>query len=83
MSRIGLPVPHGFTITAQECVRYGDVGGIDDALRSDVLAALKDLESKAGASFGDAKNPFLVSVRSGAKVSMPGMMDTVLNLGLT
>ncbi len=82
MARIGLPVPHGFTITAQECIRYGQVGAIDDALRNDILQALQGLEQRAGAKFGDSQNPLLVSVRSGAQISMPGMMDTVLNLGL-
>ncbi len=82
MARIGLPVPHGFTITAQECIRYERVGSIDDDLRQDVEAAMQALEAKAGAKFGDPSNPLLVSVRSGASVSMPGMMDTVLNLGL-
>ena len=82
MARIGLPVPHGFTITAQECVRYQQSGAIDDALRQDIEAAMAALEAKAGARFGDRDDPLLVSVRSGAAVSMPGMMDTVLNLGL-
>lgn len=82
MARIGLPVPPGFTITAQECIRYVSVGRIDEGLRSDVEAAMRALEEKAGARFGDRQNPLLVSVRSGAAISMPGMMDTVLNLGL-
>ncbi len=82
MSRIGLPVPHGFTITAQECIRYQDIDHIDEALEADILAAMTVLESKAGRKFGDAEDPLLVSVRSGAMISMPGMMDTVLNLGL-
>jgi pyruvate, orthophosphate dikinase len=81
MSRIGLPVPPGFTITAQECIRY-QKEGIGPALEADILAAMRALETKAGARFGDGENPLLVSVRSGAKISMPGMMDTVLNLGL-
>ncbi|HJQ93906.1 MAG TPA: PEP/pyruvate-binding domain-containing protein, partial [Candidatus Thermoplasmatota archaeon] len=82
MSRIGLPVPPGFTITAQACIEY-QAGGMPKGLMEEVSAALADLERKAKATFGDPKNPLLVSVRSGAAISMPGMMDTVLNLGLT
>ena len=82
MARIGLPVPPGFTITAQECIRYQQSGRIDDQLAADIDAALAELEGKAGAKLGDPANPLLVGVRSGAMVSMPGMMDTVLNLGL-
>jgi pyruvate,orthophosphate dikinase len=82
MARIGLPVPHGFTITAQECVRYQHSGRIDDALATEIGTAMRALETKAGRRFGDAKDPLLVAVRSGAAISMPGMMDTVLNLGL-
>ncbi|WP_336986522.1 pyruvate, phosphate dikinase [Altererythrobacter aquiaggeris] len=83
MASIGLPVPPGFTITTEECVSYL-AGGSDfsDKLRSDVASALQHIEKAVGKPFGDAANPMLVSVRSGARVSMPGMMDTVLNLGL-
>ncbi|MCR2833903.1 pyruvate, phosphate dikinase [Parerythrobacter lacustris] len=83
MAQIGLPVPPGFTITTEECVSYL-AGGSDfsDALRNDVAAALRHIEETVGKRFGDASDPLLVSVRSGARVSMPGMMDTVLNLGL-
>ena len=83
MAGIGLPVPPGFTITTEECVRYLK-GGADfsDGLRQDVAAALTHIERSVGKRFGDADDPLLVSVRSGARVSMPGMMDTVLNLGL-
>ncbi|WP_114519919.1 pyruvate, phosphate dikinase [Altererythrobacter sp. ZODW24] len=83
MASIGLPVPPGFTITTEECVSYL-AGGSDfsDKLRSDVASALEHIEKAVGKPFGDATNPMLVSVRSGARVSMPGMMDTVLNLGL-
>jgi pyruvate,orthophosphate dikinase len=81
MSRIGLPVPPGFTITAQACIEY-QAGGMPKGLMDDVHAALADLERKAKMRFGDPANPLLVSVRSGAAISMPGMMDTVLNLGL-
>ncbi len=82
MASIGLPVPPGFTVTAQECIRYQENGAIDDALAGDIDAAMAGLEDKAGRRFGDASDPLLVSVRSGAAISMPGMMDTVLNLGL-
>ncbi|MBI1401619.1 MAG: pyruvate, phosphate dikinase [Porphyrobacter sp.] len=83
MASIGLPVPPGFTITTEECVSYLR-GGADfsDALRGEVAKALKHVETTVGKRFGDAADPLLVSVRSGARVSMPGMMDTVLNLGL-
>jgi len=83
MASIGLPVPPGFTITTEECVRYlQDGADFSDALRSDVQSALEHVEKTVGKRFGDAADPLLVSVRSGARVSMPGMMDTVLNLGL-
>ncbi len=83
MAGIGLPVPPGFTITTEECVRYLAEGGeFSDALKTDVAAALGHIERAVGKRFGDAGDPLLVSVRSGARVSMPGMMDTVLNLGL-
>jgi pyruvate,orthophosphate dikinase len=83
MAGIGLPVPPGFTITTEECVDYL-AGGSDfsDKLRADVAIALTHIEKAVGKSFGDPADPLLVSVRSGARVSMPGMMDTVLNLGL-
>lgn len=82
MSVLGLPVPHGFTITTDACRSYMRSGwpkGLDDEIRHHV----SHLEKKMGRSLGDAADPLLVSVRSGAKFSMPGMMDTVLNLGLT
>ncbi|KPF65157.1 pyruvate, phosphate dikinase [Porphyrobacter sp. AAP60] len=83
MASIGLPVPPGFTITTEECVRYlTDGADFSDDLRSAVAAALTHVESTVGKNFGNAADPLLVSVRSGARVSMPGMMDTVLNLGL-
>ncbi|OJW61752.1 MAG: pyruvate, phosphate dikinase [Sphingomonadales bacterium 63-6] len=83
MADIGLPVPPGFTITTEECVRYL-AGGSDFSaeLRAEVDTALTHIERSVGKKFGDAADPLLVSVRSGARVSMPGMMDTVLNLGL-
>ena len=83
MTNIGLPVPPGFTITTQVCNEYyRDGGNLPQGLMDDALNALKDVEKGLGKTFGDPKNPLLVSVRSGAKFSMPGMMDTVLNLGL-
>ncbi len=83
MAGIGLPVPPGFTITTEECVRYLAEGGdFSASLKADVQTALGHIEAAAGKRFGDPADPLLVSVRSGARVSMPGMMDTVLNLGL-
>ncbi|MCA0908850.1 pyruvate, phosphate dikinase [Qipengyuania gaetbuli] len=83
MASIGLPVPPGFTIATEECLRYLAEGGdFSDKLRADVAEALAHIERTVGKGFGDASDPLLVSVRSGAAVSMPGMMDTVLNLGL-
>ncbi|MXP42303.1 pyruvate, phosphate dikinase [Altererythrobacter soli] len=83
MASIGLPVPPGFTITTEECVRYLQHGAdFSDDLRREVTKALIHIENTVGKRFGDAADPLLVSVRSGARVSMPGMMDTVLNLGL-
>ncbi|MEP6867765.1 MAG: pyruvate, phosphate dikinase [Novosphingobium sp.] len=83
MAGIGLPVPPGFTITTEECVRYlAEGANFSDELRAGVAASLEHIERAVGKSFGDAGDPLLVSVRSGARVSMPGMMDTVLNLGL-
>ena len=83
MASIGLPVPPGFTITTEMCVKYlAEGANFDDQLRADVASALTHIERTVSKSFGDAADPLLVSVRSGARVSMPGMMDTVLNLGL-
>jgi pyruvate,orthophosphate dikinase len=83
MASIGLPVPPGFTITTEECVAYlQDGADFSDGLRAAVLEALAHVEATVGKRFGDDADPLLVSVRSGARVSMPGMMDTVLNLGL-
>jgi pyruvate,orthophosphate dikinase len=83
MTRTGVPVPPGFTITTEACNTYYDEGQqFPDGLWDQVTEALKDLEAQTGKKFGDPENPLLVSVRSGAKFSMPGMMDTVLNLGL-
>ena len=83
MTNAGLPVPPGFTITTEACNDYFTAGErLPDGLWDDVLAAVKEVEALTGKGFGDAADPLLVSVRSGAKFSMPGMMDTVLNLGL-
>ena len=83
MAGIGLPVPPGFTITTEECVKYLAEGAdFSDELRIQVAEALTHIEKTVGKTFGSAADPLLVSVRSGARVSMPGMMDTVLNLGL-
>jgi len=83
MSSLGLPVPPGFTITTEACVHYYSNGQkYPDGLREQVAAGLAKVEGIVGKTFGDASNPLLVSVRSGARASMPGMMDTVLNLGL-
>ncbi len=83
MTRVGLPVPPGFTVTAQACNAYNALGrAFPDGLEDEVWREVAALEERAGKRFGDRENPLLVSVRSGAAVSMPGMMDTVLNLGL-
>ena len=83
MSRIGLPVPRGFTITCQTCVEYSGAGNIwPEGALDDIDRATRDLEQRCGKRLGDSRDPLLVSVRSGAPFSMPGMMDTVLNLGL-
>ena len=83
MSSLGLPVPPGFTITTEACVHYyANDRRYPAELKAQVEAALKIVEQQTGKAFGDPANPLLVSVRSGARASMPGMMDTVLNLGL-
>src|SRR5438093_7345250 len=82
MTNIGLPVPPGFTITTDVCNEYLRLGELPPGLWDQVLAALRDVEGAMGKKFGDPGDPLLFSVRSGAKFSMPGMMDTVLNLGL-
>ncbi|MCF8051486.1 MAG: pyruvate, phosphate dikinase [Desulfobacterales bacterium] len=83
MVRIGLPVPPGFTVTTEACLAYLDSGGrLPEGMWEQEQEALKAVEKQAGKRFGDPKNPLLVSCRSGAKFSMPGMMDTVLNIGL-
>ena len=83
MSNLDLPVPAGFTITTEVCTAYYDnKGNYPKGLKSEAEAALARVEEAMGAKFGDAKNPLLISCRSGARISMPGMMDTVLNIGL-
>ncbi len=83
MSHAGLPVPPGFTITTEACNEYNALGKkFPDGMWDETLEAMKTIEKETGKKFGDPSNPLLVSVRSGARVSMPGMMDTVLNLGL-
>ena len=84
MSNLGLPVPPGFTITTEVCTDfYAEDRNLPDDLEAQVAQALMTIEASVGAKFGDADNPLLVSVRSGARASMPGMLDTILNLGLT
>ncbi len=84
MSAIGIPVPPGFTITTEVCTEYNALGKetVIETIKEDVESAIVGIENTMGAKFGDNENPLLISVRSGARVSMPGMMDTVLNLGL-
>src|SRR5262245_9621923 len=83
MASLGLPVPPGFTITTEVCTAfYANGNALPDGLKSEVEVALAEIGKAVGAKFGDVASPLLVSVRSGARASMPGMMDTILNLGL-
>ena len=83
MTKIGLPVPQGFTITTEACTKYYEDGKkINEGIEAQIYQKLAQIEKMTGKKFGDSTNPLLVSVRSGARVSMPGMMDTILNLGL-
>ena len=83
MTNIGLPVPQGFTITTEACTQYYEDGQkINDGIFAEIMEYIEKMESITGKKFGDHENPLLVSVRSGARASMPGMMDTILNLGL-
>ena len=83
MTNIGLPVPQGFTITTESCTQYYEDGKkINDEIQAEILSYIEKMEQITGKKFGDHENPLLVSVRSGARASMPGMMDTILNLGL-
>ena len=83
MTNLGLPIPQGFTVTTEACTNYYENGEqVSDEIRQQIFAALGKLEQLQGKTFGDVGDPLLVSVRSGARASMPGMMDTILNLGL-
>ena len=83
MTNLGLPIPQGFTITTEACIEYYDNGEtVSDTIKSQIFSSLRELENITGKKFGNPENPLLVSVRSGARASMPGMMDTILNLGL-
>ena len=83
MTNLGLPVPQGFTITTEACTQYYEDGRqINDEIMAQIMEAITKMEGVTGKKFGDKENPLLVSVRSGARASMPGMMDTILNLGL-
>ena len=83
MTNLGLPVPQGFTITTEACTQYYEDGrAINDEIMGQIMEAITKMEAITGKKFGDKENPLLVSVRSGARASMPGMMDTILNLGL-
>ena len=84
MTNIGLPVPQGFTISTEACTKYYEDGRkINDEIMAQIDEYIVKMEEITGKKFGDAENPLLVSVRSGARASMPGVMDAVLNLGLT
>ncbi len=83
MTNLDLPIPQGFTVTTEACTDYYNNGEkISDEIKEQILANIKDLEDLMGKKFGDMEDPLLVSVRSGSRASMPGMMDTILNLGL-
>ena len=83
MTNIGLPVPQGFTVTTEACTQYYEDGRkINDDIQAQIMEYIDKMEGITGMKFGDKENPLLVSVRSGARASMPGMMDTILNLGL-
>ena len=83
MTHIGLPVPQGFTISTEACTQYYEDGRkINDEIQAQIMEYIVKMEEVVGKKFGDKENPLLVSVRSGARASMPGMMDTILNLGL-
>ena len=83
MTRLGMPVPQGFTVTTEACTKYYEDGKkINDEIQAEIMEYIGKMEEITGMKFGDTENPLLVSVRSGARASMPGMMDTILNLGL-
>lgn len=83
MTKLGLPVPSGFVVSTEACLDYYEKGCLSEEIKKQIFDALEKVERKTGKNFGDGKNPLLLSVRSGARVSMPGMMDTILDLGLT
>src|SRR6185437_5563375 len=83
MTQLGIPVPAGFTITTEACRAYMRSGGTVEGLEDEVAEHIGRLEERTGKRFGDPEDPLLISVRSGAAISMPGMMDTVLNVGLS
>ncbi|MBQ5801595.1 MAG: pyruvate, phosphate dikinase, partial [Clostridia bacterium] len=83
MTKLGLPVPQGFTISTEACTQYYEDGRmINEGIQAQIMEHIEKMEAITGKKFGDKENPLLVSVRSGARASMPGMMDTILNLGL-
>ena len=83
MTKLGLPVPQGFTVSTEACTQYYEDGRkINDEIQAQIMEYIVKMEGVVGKKFGDLENPLLVSVRSGARASMPGMMDTILNLGL-
>ncbi|MBQ9980612.1 MAG: pyruvate, phosphate dikinase, partial [Oscillospiraceae bacterium] len=83
MTNLGMPVPQGFTVTTEACTQYyADGEQINADIQAEIMKNIAVLENMVGKKFGDLENPLLVSVRSGARASMPGMMDTILNLGL-
>ena len=83
MTSLGMPVPQGFTITTEACTQYYEDGEkINDEIQAQIMEYIVKMEEITGKKFGDLDNPLLVSVRSGARASMPGMMDTIMNLGL-
>ena len=83
MTNLGLPIPQGFTVTTEACTDYYNSGKkITEEVQDQIFKAIGELEKIQGKTFGDNEDPLLVSVRSGARASMPGMMDTILNLGL-
>ena len=83
MTNLGMPVPQGFTVTTEACTQYYEDGRqINEEIQAEIMEYVAKLEGITGKKFGDIENPLLVSVRSGARASMPGMMDTILNLGL-
>ena len=83
MTNLGLPIPQGFTVTTEACTQYyNDEQKISEEIKTQIFNTLSELEKITGKKFGSTENPLLVSVRSGARASMPGMMDTILNLGL-